>query len=297
MYFLPADIDRLLTGVTRDQRDADIAQYLSDLAPRIIAERRDHRHFGPYWWWVKPLFATIPGARRGWIRGGYRDRAFLETFAAPESEDDARWTAWIGLRYFEAELVDDLPTEFHIVETPQHEVFAYQLYDADASQQMDPFDAPDEPSPEVRQLMRDPSRFSATSWLHRADELDARGEVWRAAAALRRAIERAVDDTDRSRAWLRLGQLFQEHHHVHKAIFCYRNAFEREQEGWVQGLMGEAWQDAGEPHEALRCYRKALDAMPGNPEYQAGVERAERAIRAEARNAAGYTLLQERLAR
>ena len=41
----------------------------------------------------------------------------------------------------------------------------------------------------------------------------------------------------------------------------------------------------------------ALDAMPGNPEYQAGVERAERAIRAEARNAAGYTLLQERLAR
>jgi tetratricopeptide (TPR) repeat protein len=201
------------------------------------------------------------------------------------------------LRYYEAEVVEDLPAEFHIVETSNHHVFAYQLYDADASRQMDLFAAEEEPSPEVQQLLRDPAHFSGTAWLRRADELDSQGEPWRAAAALRRAIGRAVDATDRSRAWLRLGQLFQEHNHVHKAIFCYRNAFERDREGWVQGLMADAWQQAGEPHEALRCYRRALEAMPGNPEYQAGMTRAERAIREEGRQAAGYTLLQERLAR
>lgn len=321
VFFLPHDVNSLLDGVSSERIDQDLNQYLTDLAPRLIAERREHRHFGPYWWWIKPLVTRLPGARRGWIRGGYQDRAFLaqlsgqasgqldgpktgghahETAKVPDPAADVeenRRIAWLGLRYYEAELVDDLPAEFHIVESANHQVFAYQLYDADASRQMDLFATDDEPSPEVQQLLQDPARFSGTAWLRRADELDAGGEPWRAAAALRRAIGRSVDATDRSRAWLRLGQLFQEQNHVHKAIFCYRNAFERDQEGWVQGLMADAWQQAGEPHEALRCYRRALEAMPGNPEYQAGMARAERAIREEQRQAAGYTLLQERLAR
>ena len=337
VFFLPHDINGLLGGVDQDRIDADLDQYLTDLAPRLIAERSEHRHFGPYWWWVKPLLRRLPGARRGWVRGSYQDRSFLSQLVgagagagAGADADDRRSTAqlestrkldptskidptpkidptadtktnrciaWLGLRYYEAEVVEGLPAEFHIVETGDHHVFAYQLYDADASRQMDLFAAEEEPSLEVQQLLRDPAHFSGTAWLRRADELDSHGKPWHAAAALRRAIGRAVDATDRSRAWLRLGQLFQEHNHVHKAIFCYRNAFERDQEGWVQGLMADAWQQAGEPHEALRCYRRALEAMPGNPEYQAGMTRAERAIRQEGRQAAGYTLLQERLAR
>ena len=302
VFFLPHDVNSLLDGVSTEQIDEDLNQYLTDLAPRLTAKRSEHRHFGPYWWWIKPLLKRVPGTRRGWVRGGYQDRTFLAQLSggradpATATEHDRR-IAWLGLRYYEAELVDDLPAEFHIVETVDHHVFAYQLYDADASRQMDLFAAEEEPSAEVQQLLRDPARFSGTAWLRRADELDARGEPWRAAAALRRAIGRSIDATDRSRAWLRLGQLFQEQNHVHKAIFCYRNAFERDQEGWVQGLMADAWEQAGEPHEALRCYRRALEAMPGNPEYQAGMARAEHAIRREARQAAGYTLLQERLAR
>jgi tetratricopeptide (TPR) repeat protein len=308
VFFLPHDINSLLDDVGPDRIDQDLNQYLTDLAPRLIAERREHRHFGPYWWWIKPFLRRIPGARRGWVRGGYQDRAFLaqltdsrsstETESRPDEDtEENRRIAWLGLRYYEAELVEELPAEFHIVETADHQVFAYELYDADASRQMDLFATEEEPSPEVQQLLRDPARFSGSAWLRRADELDARGEPWRAAAALRRAIGRSVDDTDRSRAWLRLGQLFQEHHHIHKAIFCYRNAFERDQEAWVQGLMADAWQQAGEPHEALRCYRRALETMPGNPEYQAGMARAERAIREEGRHVSGYSLLQERLAR
>ncbi|MEX0742108.1 MAG: hypothetical protein WD079_04865 [Phycisphaeraceae bacterium] len=317
VFFLPHDVNSLLDGVSAERINEDLDQYLTDLAPRLIAERREHRHFGPYWWWIKPLLKRVPGARRGWVRGGYQDRSFLAqlsgrreaagttvtphtTGQAPDpaaNTEENRQIAWLGLHYYEAEVVDDLPAEFHIVETADHHVFAYQLYDADASRQMDLFAAEEEPSPEVQQLLRDPARFSGTAWLRRADELDAQGEPWRAAAALRRAIGRSIDATDRSRAWLRLGQLLQENHHVHKAIFCYRNAFERDQEGWVQGLMADAWQQAGEPHEALRCYRRALEAMPANPEYQAGMARAERAIREEGRQAAGYTLLQERLAR
>ncbi len=300
-YFLPSEINRLRDGVTAEERDAQLAQHLADIAPRVVAERRDYRHFGPYWWWVKRLLAATPGTRRAWVRGGYRDRELLDALtgsdALPEPNEDARWTAWIALHYYDAELIDEIPTDFHIVELPGAGVSAYRVYDADASRQMDLFGEESPATAEVQQLMRDPTTFSATHWMRRADELDAEGETWRAAAALRRAIDRAIDDTDRSRAWLRLGQLFQEHDHVHKAIFCYRNAFEREQEGWVQGLMGDAWHQAGEPHEALRCYRRALETMPGNPEYQAGVERAERAIREGRREAAGYTLLQERLAR
>ena len=307
MYFLSHDINRLLDGVTPHERDRDLEERLTDVAPRLVAERREHRHFGPYWWWVKPLLRKISGTRRSWIRGGYHDRSFVEEFGSvPSAVTDAaggdgkeadRWMAWLGLRYFDAEIVDDLPAEFHIVERSDRQIQEYRLYDADASRQMDLFDAEGPATPEIRHLLNDPSRFSGSAWLRRADELAVTGETWRAASALRRAIDHAIDDTDRSRAWLRLGELFQEHDHVHKAIYCYRNAFEREQEGWVQGLMGEAWLQADEPHEALRCYRKALESMPGNPEYQAGMERAEKAIRKETRGAAGYTLLQERLAR
>lgn len=307
MVFLAHDINSLLDGVSEHGRDADLEDALNDLAPRLEAGRRDHRHFGPYWWWFKPLLRSAPGARRSWVRGGFRDRSILEACLDPASllppdhggteREQQRWLAWIGLQYFRSEIVDDRPAGFHIVELADRSVVSYQVYDGDASRQMDLFDTPSTISPEVEQLFRDPSSFSGSAWLRRADQLEQTGRPWAAAAALRRAISNAVDADDRSRAWLRLGQLFQEQHHVRKAIFCYRNAFERDQEAWIQGLMGEAWQQAGEPHEALRCYRAALESMPGNPEYQAGVVRAEQEIKRHRDRVAGYTLLPEPLAR
>lgn len=330
LYFSFPDMNALRADVSPAERDHQLAEELPDLAPRIAADRRSYRHFGPYWWWVKPLLARQPGARRTWLRGSYRDHAFLERVApvlsadgeaagatgpgsgrpeatgpaaaadpasATDPAEAARWIAWLGIHYQRAELVDDLPAGFHLVEDASGDVFSYELYDADASRQLDLFSSAREPSADVAHLLADPVAFSATGWLRRAEDLLAGGRVWEAAAALRRAVDRAAEDEDRSRAWLRLGQVFQEQGHVHKAIFCYRNAFAREHEGWVQGLMGDAWMDAGRPEEALPCYRRALEAMPGNPEYQAGRDRAERQLRARSRDGSGYVLTQDRIAR
>ena len=303
MYFSCDDINSLLDGVSLRRRDTEIEEALGALAPRLAVERREHRHFGPFWWWIKPLLRALPGSRRSWVRGGYRDRALVSGVEGnddsplatiPGSEEErTRWIAWLGLRYYESEIVDDAPAGFHIVETTPRRVASYQLHDADASHQIDLFEQTVEDSVEVRDLLRDPTRFSASVWLRRADEYLAAGDSWRAASALRRAISHAVDDGDRSRGWLQLGTLFQQMNHVHKAIFCYRNAFEREQEAWVQGLMGEAWMEAGEPHEALPCYRAALEAMPSNPEYRSGLERAEQML---AERVGRYNPLPDRLA-
>ncbi len=303
MYFSRDDINSLLDGVSSRRRDTEIEETLGALTPRLAVERREHRHFGPFWWWIKPLLKALPGSRRSWIRGGYRDRTILSEVdygedspfsALPGTDEErARWIAWLGLRYYEAEIIDDAPAGFHVVETTPRHVTSYQLHDADASHQMDLFQETVEDSIEIRDLMRDPTRFSASVWLRRADEYIVAGDSWKAASALRRAISHAVDDGDRSRGWLQLGTLFQQMRHVHKAIFCYRNAFEREQEAWVQGLMGEAWMEAGEPHEALPCYRAALEAMPHNPEYRSGQKRAEELL---AERVGRYSPMQDRLA-
>jgi tetratricopeptide (TPR) repeat protein len=303
VFFQQAEVNSLVEAVSPKQRDRDIEERLTELAPRIVAARRDHRHFGPFWWWIKPLLRRMPGTRGSWVRRGYIDRAAdrwgreLPIHVPGGADERSRWIAWLGLRYYDNEIVDDLPAEFHIIQPADRSVCEYRPYDADASRQLDLFAEPPEPSPELAGLMRDPARFSGSAWLRRADEYEAAGEPWPAAAALRRAIDRAVDDSDRSRAWLRLGQLFQERDHVHKAIFCYRNAFEREHEGWVQGLMGAAWLQAGDPAEALTCYRRALQAMPHNPEYLAGRRRAEREIVERGRIGAAYPPAQDRVAR
>ncbi len=78
--------------------------------------------------------------------------------------------------------------------------------------------------------------------------------------------------------------------YLRKALFCYQNAFQRDQEGWIQGLMADAWLEDNEPQEALQCYQAALRSMPGNPEYQAGLERTRRILEEHGRISAGYQL-------
>lgn len=273
MYFTQDRLNSLLADVTPEDRDHQVRTTLTDLAPRLAAKRNEYRNFGPFWWWVKPILRSMPATRRSWIRGGFVDRRVLDNeiqHAAPD------WLPWLGLRYYEAEALDDTPANFHILERPDGEVEIYRLYDADASEQIDLFDAGDRENRELTQFLADPVRFSGSAWLQRADTYIAEGDLLRAGAALRRAVDRAVDETDRSTAWIRLGQLFQEHRHTRKAILCYKNAWEREREGWIQGLIAEAYLDNDQPQEAIAGYEAALAAMPGNPEYQAGLERCRR---------------------
>jgi predicted negative regulator of RcsB-dependent stress response len=321
LYFLPHDINSLLDRVTPEERDRQLDDSIHDLAPRIAVKKNEYRHFGPYWWWVKPLIRRSPGARRSWFRGGYTDRAFMEeldphvldhpgfstsvtgpsslttgTTAAPPAQRD-RWLAWLGLQYYNAETVDDTPAGFHVVQTAHKRVIAYSVYDADASEQLHLFGDAGEADGALSDFLSDPARYTGSTWFHRAEEHAAAGRTHHAAAALRRAIQRAVDGSDRTRAWLRLGQIYQENDHVRKALFCYQNAFQRDQEGWIQGLMADAWLQDNEPQEALQCYQAALHSMPGNPEYQAGLERTRRILEEQGRISAGYQLRSDRLAR
>ncbi len=306
MFFLPQQISTFLADTSRDEREQELDSALVDLTPRLKSKRNEYRHFGPYWWWVKPLARSLPAARRSWLRGGYVDRSFLDsvTPTMPEEvpygnvdaadQEQNRWIAWLGIRYYYAEILDETPAAIHIVDGADGEAFAYRLYDADASEQMDLFA---EESPDRRDLeafLADPVRFSGSAWLQRADEYIAEGDLLRGSAALRRAIDRAVDERDRTTAWIRLGQLFQEHRHTAKALFCYHNAWERDREGWIQGLIAEAYLENDEPHKAQPCYEAALAAMPGNPEYQAGFERCRRLNR---EREALFTFTQEPLAR
>lgn len=291
MFFTPTQIEVLIAEVNAAERDRELKETLTGLIPRLAANRTEYRHFGPYWWWIKPLMRSFSASRRSWIRGGYRDRRFIESVSIDLPADQAwelnRWAAWLGLRYREAEILDETPASMHIVEHADGSVSAYRLYDADASEQGDLFSADfaadgsdDEIIPEIA---LDPTRFSGSMWLRRADAYATEGDLLRAAAALRRAVDRAVDETDRSTAWIRMGELFREHRHTRKAIFCLYNAWERDREGWIQALIAQAYLENDQPGEALPCYEAALTTMPENPEYLAGRERCR-------------TLLEERAA-
>jgi tetratricopeptide (TPR) repeat protein len=301
LYYLPHDINRLLNTTTPEERDVQIEDEIHDIAPRIAVKRNEYRHFGPYWWWVKPLLRKSPGSRRSWIRGGYTDRSLVaETDPAilthPAFDDTERWLAWLGLQYYAAEVVDDTPAGFHIIQTGHRRVSMYTLYDADASEQIDLFGDEGESNASLDAFLSDPTRYTGGAWLTRAEEYIESNEPFRAAAALRRAIRRAVDGTDRTKAWIRLGQLFQEQDHVYKALFCYQNAYEKDREAWIQGLMGDAWLQLDEPQEAAQCFHAALQAMPGNPEYIAGYERAQKILAEHGKTADGYQLHGDRLA-
>lgn len=303
MFFTQEQISSLLTGVPATARDRELEETLTHLAPRLAAKRNEYRHFGPYWWWVKPLVKRLPGTRKSWLRGSYQDTSFLDavdaTVPLPEESPAAgkdevnRWLAWLGLRYYEAEIVDETPASLHIVERADKTVIAYRIYDADASEQMDLFGENNESKEELAQFLADPVRFSGSAWLKRADRYIEDGDLLRGSAALRRAVDRAIDEKDRSTAWIRLGQVFQEHHHTRKAIFCFHNAWERDREGWIQGLIAEAYLEDHQPHQALGCYEAALQAMPGNPEYRAGLERCQRLIGEQSRT---FSLDQDRVA-
>lgn len=282
MFFLPQHIERLLSETDPDQREQELQDELAALAPRLAQKKNEYRHFGPFWWWIKPLVRRYPSARGSWLKGGYVDRGFLSRMAhlpAPQHQEiPHQEIAWLGLQYYRAEILDDTPAAIHIVEDAGGTVFAYRLYDADASEQIDLFSEPEEKA-ELQAFLADPGRFSGSAWLQKADTHIAQGDLLRGSAALRRALDRAVDEQDRTTAWIRLGQLFQEHTHTAKAIFCYHNAWERDREGWIQGLIAEAYLESDQPCEALPCFEAALKAMPGNPEYQAGVERCRRITR------------------
>jgi cytochrome c-type biogenesis protein CcmH/NrfG len=84
----------------------------------------------------------------------------------------------------------------------------------------------------------------------------------------------AHDEESRLQSWLRIGTTFNEGGHHTKAIVAFEQAYRRGKEAWILGLIGQAAFEAGRYGEAAQLFRGALESMPGNPEYRAGLEAA-----------------------
>ncbi len=280
MFFSSTQIEAALSSTTPEDRKATLRQELEDVIPQLLSTPERYRHFGPFWWFVKALLRDHPLTRRSWLRGSFRDRSI--TTVCPElppgAEEFHELLPWLGFRYFHAEMLEESPAEFHIIEAEPGTVRAYVPHDGDAGEQLDLFESAFREA-QSRQRLIDPRQFTGGAWLIEAEKHAAAEDLLRSAAALRRAAARSTVARDRSTAWIRLGQLFQEHRHPAKAIFCYHNAWEREQECWIQGLVAEVHLEEGRPGEALVCYQAALQEMPENPEYLAGATRCEDLLR------------------
>lgn len=261
------------TNLFLDRSDREIRYFVSDrlreLAPRLAADRVEYRHFGPYWWWIKPILRGMRQAKGQWFRGSWIDHATIGSSQLPYP--DIRVAAE-GICYYDFETVGDQPATFHIVELEEPAI--YRGHDPDAGEQLDLFGTTTGSNRRLATLLADPTQFAASNWWRVADQFSDERQWVRAAAALRRAIEMAHSSDDRLNAWVRLGQLFQDHEHFPKALLCYQHAYSKGRETWVLGLMAELQLQANRPAEAASLYGQALKAMPGNPEYQAGLRRA-----------------------
>lgn len=287
VFFTDTEREQLFDSQTDAQIEASTHERLTELAPRLSVNRAEYRHFGPYWWWIKPLVARIRTTRGSWLRGGHLDRDFVRQCGLPHP--DLRVAAE-GLAYYDYETVGEQPASFHVVESAAGVASHYDLCDPDAGHQLDLFEREPSANSRLSALLADPTQFAASNWLRVADRFASEGAWVRGAAALRRAIDTALASDDRLRAWIQLGQLYQEHGHHSKALLCYRNAYERGQEAWIQGLMAELYLLDNRPAAAVESYRAALAAMPGNPEYQARLHQAEEMLQRHNASALSYRL-------
>jgi len=274
MYFLNTEV-----AVVTDSLPADVMASAKQLLPDLLHDRSQYLHFGPYWWWVKILLRTIPAGKGTWIRRSYHDTTLVH-------ESDPMKLAQLGFAYREISLPQSPPRKLHIIEGPESEARWYKLADPDAVHQLDLFSESTEELP----LPLDAADFSVSPWLRRADELIAADRPHEAIAALTRAVERTHTSEERNGVLLQMAQVFRDHGHHRKALLCYRDAIERGQEPWIYGLMGDVYLEQDQPSEAARCYKAALAAMPGNPEYRFGYERALSEVKRHTDSRGEYSL-------
>lgn len=290
-------LEHQLSSLSLDSLNRRAEGELKRIAPFVAASRTEYRRFGPAWWWIKSRLKGTAAARGTWIRGRSTDTELAETLSGmadltPRADVPLELKLIVaGLEFYQADLfTDSEPPTFTVMELPDGVVRVYELKDPDATEQLDLFDAPQTPARRVAGYFTEPANFSATPWFHRAEKMESAGQIAAARTALRYGIERAATNDDRATGWLRLGQLYQRSGHPAAAVTCYQCAYDRDRATWIQGLMGQAFLDAGKAHEAVRCFERALEAMPGNPEYQAGLETARANLARHARGAEYYQL-------
>jgi tetratricopeptide (TPR) repeat protein len=265
MYFNRRERQQLVPSMD----DEEIDRRLRKTADRLAELPETYRSFGPYWWIVKGALRSRKG-RRAWFTGPADD---------PELRDDSdgresRGLLEEGFFYFDQDSRDGMPVpDLHLVEG-RAGAFVYQLQDPDAGRQLDLFEEVENQERLREQFLRNTASYLPGPWLQAGDEAVTEGEHHRAVARYKRALTVAHDEESRLQSWLRIGTALDEAGHYEKAIVAFEQAYRRGKEGWILGLIGQAALAAGRYGEAANRFSAALETMPGNPEYQAGLEAA-----------------------
>lgn len=249
--------------------DEEIDHRLRETAKRLRALPETYRSFGPYWWAVKK-FLRSRGRRRAWFTGPADDTELPGHGDRREGRELLRE----GFFYFDQESGDGEPLpDLHLAEGREG-AFLYQLQDPDAGRQLDLFEEVENEERRREQFLRNTACYLPGPWLQSGDDALAEGEYHRAVARYKRALAVAHDEESRLQSWLRIGTALDEAGHHRKAIVAFEQAYRRGKEGWILGLIGQAALAAGRYGEAANRFSAALETMPGNPEYQAGLEAA-----------------------
>lgn len=279
MYFNRRERQQLVPSM----EDEEIERRLQETAQNLSALPERYRSFGPYWWDVKE--ALRDRRRRGaWFMGPGRDREFLAALGAEPStqarsygDRDHEWRERRpllpeGFFYFDQESRDGNPIpDIHLVEGEKG-AFLYRLQDPDAGRQLDLFDEVENRERRREQFLRNTASYLPGPWLQAGDQAVGGGVQHLAVARYKRALTVAHNEESRLQSWLRIGTALDEAGHHAKAIVAFEQAYRRGKEGWILGLIAQAALAAGRYGEAANRFRSALESMPGNPEYQAGLE-------------------------
>lgn len=273
----------------------ELEQRLQDLAQRLRELPEWYRAFGPGWWIVKAALRRR-FHKRDWFTGPAEDREILatlfpdrigeETEGNPPASQEHPELLRRAFGYYDTESADGEPiSELHIVEGADG-AFLYRIQDPDASRQLDLFEEVANEERRREEFLRRTATFLPGPWLQAGDRAAAAGDGALAVARYKRALAVAHDEESRLQSWLRIGTTHHEAGQQEKAIVAFEQAYRRTEEGWILGLIGQAALAAGRYGEAAQQFSAALESMPGNPEYRAGLEAARSALDSQDRELA-----------
>lgn len=242
---------------------------------RELGERPELYNTFGHWWWLVKRELQKRSRRWHWFTRGYCDRAILEAVVPTHAPEARRQQMEKALAYQEAEAADGEPyPEIHILDIASG-ARVYRVQDPDAGRQLDLFEEVENRQRRREAFLERTDRYLPTPWLQRGDDQLAEGNSDRAVACYKRALAVAHEPESLLNGWLKIGTVYQERGEQRKAIVAYEQAYQRGKEAWILGMIGQALLEAGRPGEAAQRFRGALESMPGNPEYRAGLERAQ----------------------
>ena len=270
------EIERSLPETARHQPAIWIKESLKQLGAELRQCPGRYKLYGCWWWGLKHLLKTMAvGPRSAWYLGPCQD----ETVRTRIDLGDISLNLQAALE--RARLWDDGPEWLDrreatrsICEWPDGQVELYQLSDTDAGHQLDLFETITLQEQRLRHYLNSITDFLPRTWRNLGDQAMISQQPARAAVCYQRMLHLSTSQTERSDAWLLLGLCYDQMGHFPKAIFCYKNLFEKDKEDWLLGNIASSCYQAGRIREAIEYWEQALYVMPGNPEFAAGLATA-----------------------